>query len=145
MSNSSGNWGCLVWRSKGSGMTSLLYNHLKGDCSEVGVSLLCHVSVDRMTANGFKCPREGSDYILEKKKNHWKSHQALEYIVQGGGVVTISADICVWYLGVCFGVIIVVCWVDSWLDDLEGLFQSWWFCDSGVLALCYFFQHGDVI
>lgn len=61
-------------------MTSLLYNHLKGDCSEVGVSLLCHVSVVRMTANGFKCPREGSDYILEKKKKiiervirHWNT------------------------------------------------------------------------
>lgn len=95
-------------------MTSLLYNHLKGDWSEVGVSLLCHVSIDRKTANGLKCPRGGSDYILEKKIverviRHWNTLSRV--VVESPSLQTSVSG--TWGYG--FGVIIVVRWVDSWI------------------------------
>jgi len=51
-------------RPKGDFIT--VYNYMKEDCAEVGVSLFCHITNDRMRGNGFKLCQ---GFRVEVRKN----------------------------------------------------------------------------
>lgn len=94
-----------------SGLISL-YSHLQGDCSEVRVSLLCHVSRERMTGNGIKLCQGRFRLHIRKKKiteriiRHW--NKLPRAVVES---TSLQASVCgkmvlgwLWWF-----------WADSWI------------------------------
>lgn len=144
-----GRWGCLVWRKESQRDPIALYNHLKGRCSQVGISLFSHVSSERMRGNDLLLCQERFKLDIREKRSlkecsgigvscpgMWCRHWLWKCL----------RGIWIWHLGIWFRRDWGGWWLDwmilkvsSNLDDsafsLTGNVQSRLFCASWICIL----------